>query len=180
MIVGFDYQNPEVVAQELDGLMKLKPALSQFLIYGPVPGTPFYERVMKDNLLQDVYTNDKDLYYRRGDGFATMVKHPTLSPKEIEDLQRWCFSEDFQRLGPSIFRTLEARLLGYHKLKNSPNPWLRRKAEFYAKELRGAYPAFLAGRLLAPTQPFGVGLATWKGASTRSWVRQRSRSGSDP
>jgi hypothetical protein len=150
MIVGFDYQNPEVVAQELDGLMKLKPALAQFLIYGPVPGTPFYERVMKDNLLQDVYTNDKDLYYRRGDGFATMVKHPTLSPKEIEDLQRWCFSEDFQRLGPSIFRTLEARLLGYHKLKNSPNPWLRRKAEFYAKELRGAYPAFLAGRLLGP------------------------------
>jgi hypothetical protein len=130
--------------------MKLKPALAQFLIYGPVPGTPFYERVMKDNLLQDVYTNDKDLYYRRGDGFATMVKHPTLSPKEIEDLQRWCFSEDFQRLGPSIFRTLEARLLGYHKLKNSPNPWLRRKAEFYAKELRGAYPAFLAGRLLGP------------------------------
>ena len=38
MIVGFDYQTPEVVAQELDGLMKLKPALAQFLIYGPVPG----------------------------------------------------------------------------------------------------------------------------------------------
>jgi radical SAM superfamily enzyme YgiQ (UPF0313 family) len=163
MIVGFDYQNPEVVAQELDGLMKLKPALSQFLIYGPVPGTPFYERVMKDNLLQDVYTNDKDLYYRRGDGFATMVKHPTLSPKEIEDLQRWCFSEDFQRLGPSIFRTLEARLLGYHKLKNSPNPWLRRKAEFYAKELRGAYPAFLAGRLLGPN------------AAVRRWIGDLER-----
>ena len=56
MIVGFDYQNPEVVAQELDGLMKLKPALAQFLIYGPVPGTPFYERAIKDNLLQEVYT----------------------------------------------------------------------------------------------------------------------------
>ncbi len=27
MIVGFDYQTPEIVAQELDGLMKLKPAL---------------------------------------------------------------------------------------------------------------------------------------------------------
>jgi radical SAM superfamily enzyme YgiQ (UPF0313 family) len=158
MIVGFDYQNPQVVAQELDGLMKLKPALSQFLIYGPVPGTPFYERVMKNNLLQDIYTNDKDLYYRRGDGFATMVKHPTLSPKEIEDLQRWCFSEDFQRLGPSIFRTLEARLLGYQKLKNSPNPWLRRKAEFYAKELRVSYPAFLAGKLLGPN------------ATVRAWI----------
>ena len=38
MIVGFDYQTPEVVAQELDGLMKLKPALAQFLIYGPRAG----------------------------------------------------------------------------------------------------------------------------------------------
>jgi hypothetical protein len=81
-----------------------------------------------------------------------MVKHPTLSAKDIEDLQSWCFNEDFQRLGPSIFRTLEARLLGYQKLKNSPNPWLRRKAEFYAKELRVAYPAFLAGRLLGPNR----------------------------
>ena len=150
MIVGFDYQNQEVVAQELDGLMKLKPALAQFLIYGPVPGTPFYERAIKENLLQEVYTKDKDLFYRRGDGFATMIKHPTLSPAQIEELQRWCFNEDFQRLGPSIFRTLEARLLGCRKLSNSPNPWLRQKAEYYAKELRAAYPAFLAGRLLGP------------------------------
>jgi radical SAM superfamily enzyme YgiQ (UPF0313 family) len=158
MIVGFDYQNQAVVAQELDGLMKLKPALAQFLIYGPVPGTPFYERVIKDNLLEEVYAKDTDLYYRRGDGFATMVKHPTLSPAEVEELQRWCFQEDFQRLGPSIFRTLEARWLGYQKLKGSANPWLRRKAEFYAKELRTAYPAFLAGRLLGPN------------AAVRHWI----------
>ena len=150
MILGFDYQSPEVVAQELDGLMKLKPALAQFLIYGPVPGTPFYERAIKENLLQEVYTKDTDLFYRRGDGFATMIKHPTLSPEQIEELQRWCFDEDFQRLGPSIFRMLEARLLGYRKLKNSPNHFLREKAAYYAKELRAAYPAFLAGRLLGP------------------------------
>ena len=73
MIVGFDYQTPKVVAQELDGLMKLKPALAQFLIYGPVPGTPFNERVMKENLLQDVYVKDPALMYRRGDGFATIT-----------------------------------------------------------------------------------------------------------
>ena len=87
MIVGFDYQNREVVAQELDGLMQLKPALAQFLIYGPVPGTPFHERIIKDNLLQDVYTDDKDLFYRRADGFRTMIKHPTLSAEEIEAIQ---------------------------------------------------------------------------------------------
>jgi len=49
--------------------------------------------------------------YRRADGFTTVIKHPTLSPAAIEDIQRWCFDQDFQRLGPSIFRVLEARLL---------------------------------------------------------------------
>jgi radical SAM superfamily enzyme YgiQ (UPF0313 family) len=163
MILGFDYQTPEVVAQELDGLMKLKPALAQFLIYGPVPGTPFYERAIKDNLLHEAYAKDKDLFYRRGDGFATMIKHPTLSPEEIEAIQGWCFEQDFERLGPSIFRTLEARLLGYRKLKDSVNPFLRQKAEFYAKELRGAYPAFLAGRLLGPN------------AAIRKWISDLER-----
>ena len=163
MIVGFDYQDREVVAQELDGLLELKPALTQFLIYGPAPGTPFHERVIRENLLQDVYTNDKDLFYRRADGFTTMIKHPTLSPESIEGIQRQCFEEDFQRLGPSIFRTLEARLLGCAKLKNSTNPWLRRKAEFYARELRRAYPVFLAGKLLGPN------------AAVRRWISELER-----
>src|SRR5512141_2162906 len=158
MIVGFDYQPPEVVAEELDGLLRLKPALAQFLIYGPVPGTPFYERVIKNNLLQDVYTTDKQLFYRRADGFRTMIKHPTLSPEQIEEMQRWCFEQDFQRLGPSIFRCLEARLLGYQRLKNSSNPNLRAKADYYARELRVAYPVFLAGRLFGPN------------ASVRRWI----------
>jgi radical SAM superfamily enzyme YgiQ (UPF0313 family) len=152
MIIGFDYQTPEIVAQELDGLMKLKPALGQYLIYGPVPGTPFHERVIKENLLHDIYTTDKDLFYRRADGFQTMMKHPTLSPKQIENIQTWCFEQDFQRLGPSIYRTLETRFLGYLKLKDSPNPVLRQKADYFANELRFAYPVFLAGRLLGPNK----------------------------
>jgi hypothetical protein len=164
MIVGFEYQNREVVAQELDGLMQLKPSLAQFLIYGPVPGTPFHERIIKENLLQDHYTTDKDLFYRRADGFRTMIKHPTLSPEEIEAIQTWCFDQDFQRLGPSIYRVLESRLLGHQKLKNSPNPRLRAKAEYYAAELRYALPVFLPGRLLGPN------------TAVRRWIGELERS----
>ena len=151
MIVGFDYQDQEVVARELDGLLQLKPALSQFLIYGPVPRTPFYERIIKENLLRDVYAQDSDLFYRSADGFSSLVKHPTLSGQAIQDLQQWCFEEDFRRLGPSIFRVLETRWLGYQKLKHSPNPRLRAKAATYLRELRVAYPVFLSGKVLGPT-----------------------------
>ena len=181
MIVGFDYQDREVVAQELDGLLKLKPALTQFLIYGPVPGTPFYERVIRENLLQDVYTKDRDLFYRRADGFTTMIKHPTLSPGAIENIQRQCFEEDFQRLGPSIFRVLETRLLGCRKLRNSPNPRLRQKAEHYAKDLAGGVPGVSRRQAARPQcGRSALGLAAWNGASTRCWERQRPASGLNP
>ena len=163
MIVGFDYQTQEVVAQELDGLVRLKPSLGQYLIYGPVPGTPFYERIMKENLLQDVYVKDTDLYYKSADGFRTLIKHPTLSAQEIEAIQEWCFAEDFQRLGPSIFRVLETRFLGYQKLKTSTNPLMRAKSEGHAAELRAAYPVFLAGRLLGPN------------ATVRRWIGDLER-----
>jgi haloalkane dehalogenase len=163
MIVGFDYQNENVVAEELDKLMELKPTLAQFMIYGPVPGTPFYERILEENLLHEVYVKDPELFYRRGDGFTTMIKHPTLSPGQIEDIQHWCYEQDFERLGPSIIRIQETRLLGYQKLKNSPNPFLREKAKYYGKELRNAYPVFLAGRLFGPN------------AKVRRWVHDLQR-----
>jgi radical SAM superfamily enzyme YgiQ (UPF0313 family) len=159
MIVGFDYQTPEVVAQEFDGLMKLKPALGQYLIYGPVPGTPFNERVRRENLMHEQYVENPELLYRRADGFTTTMKHPTLSAAAIEGLQQWCFDQDFQRLGPSIYRVLETHLLGYQKLKDSPNPRLRQKSECFAGALRFAYPIFLAGRLLGPNP------------TVRGWIR---------
>ncbi len=163
MIVGFDYQDREVVAQELEALMRLKPSLGQYLIYGPVPGTPFFERVMKEGTLREEYQKDWDGFYRRADGFTTMMRHPKLSAAEVEDLQRWCFEEDYQRLGPSVFRTIEAWWLGWRKLKDSANPQLRQKAAFYGRELRKAYPIFLAGRLLGPNR----GIRRWIGELER-------------
>src|SRR3989344_5681010 len=105
MVIGFDYQDQQVVQEELDGLLSLKPTLGQFLIYGPVPGTPFYERVMKENRMEERLANDPELYYKTADGFSAMVKHPTMAPEKIESLQRMCFEEDFNRLGPSIYRS---------------------------------------------------------------------------
>jgi haloalkane dehalogenase len=151
MIVGFDYQTKDVVAHELEGLLALKPSLSQFLIYGPTPGTPFYDRIMRDGLMRDDLRESPETFYRKADGFAAMVKHPTLSPAEIEEMQRWCFEEDFKRLGPSVYRVIETWLLGYLKNKDSGNPIVRAKARMFANDVRKAYPIFHAGVLLGPT-----------------------------
>ncbi len=159
MIVGFPYQTPAIIEEELAGLLALKPALTQFLIYGPSPGTPFFERVVREGLLHPDVAADPELFCRKGSGFFALVKHPSMEPWEIEAAQARCFEEDFRRLGPSIYRSLETWLLGYRKHKESPLAYLRLKAERFAREIRKAYPIFLAGKLFGPTAEVRRGIA---------------------
>ena len=149
MIVGLPYQTPEVIDEELDGLLALEPALCQFLIYGPTPGTPFYEQVMREGRLHEDFANDRERYYRNCTGFKAMVTHPTMTGAQIEKAQAHCFAEDLRRLGPSIFRSVDTWLTGYETLKDSPNKTLRLKARRFATEIRRAYPIFRAGKALA-------------------------------
>ena len=51
-----------------------------------------------------------------------------MSSSEIESMQRWCFEQDFQRLGPSIYRIVETRYAGYKKWRASSSDFLRKKA----------------------------------------------------
>lgn len=152
MIVGFDYQTPAVVREELRGLLKLRPTLSQFLIYGPTPGTPFYDRIQKEGRLRPELRENRRSYYRNCTGFKAMVTHPTMRGAEIEALQRECFEEDYRRLGPSSFRTIRVWAEGLRNLRRSANPALRRKAARFRIDLRRAYPLFLAARLFAPNK----------------------------
>jgi len=152
MIVGFPYQTPEIIQEEREGLFALKPALAQFLIYGPTPRTPFYDRIMAEGLLHKDLADDRERYYRRCTGFKAMVQHPTMTPEAIEAAQRESFERDFHRLGPSIYRAIETWFLGYLQFKNSPNAFLRKKAGRFAFEIRRAYPVFLAGRLFGPNR----------------------------
>jgi radical SAM superfamily enzyme YgiQ (UPF0313 family) len=150
MIVGFDYQSPKVITQELAGLMELRPELAQFLIYSPPPGTPFYDRVMSQGLMRHKYVEDADRRWHDGCGFKSIIRHPTMSSSEIESMQRWCFEQDFQRLGPSIYRIVETRYAGYKKWRASSSDFLRKKAASLEKDLRKAYLVFLVGRMLGP------------------------------
>jgi len=151
MIVGFPYQTPEIIEEELSGLLALRPVLSQFLIYGPCPGTPFYDQVVREGTLRPEVAEDRELFYRRGSGFYAMVSHPSMTPDQIEAAQQRCFQEDFRRLGPVLHRSVERWLEGYLKLRESPSAFLRAKAERIAADLRNAYPLFLVGRLFGPT-----------------------------
>lgn len=152
MIIGFDYQTPDVIREELSELMQLKPTFVQTLIYGPTPGTPFYDRVQKEQRLIQEYQDDRDLYYKRCTGFYGVVKHPALSADDLQSLQKECFRTDFHVLGPSIIRSVESWFLGYQKLVHEKSELLRKRAETYKQDILNSLPVFLTAKVLGPSQ----------------------------
>lgn len=151
MIVGFDYQTPEIIKAEHKHLMSLNPDLCQFMIYNPNPGTPLYDRVKGQGLFRKEFADNPEHYWKWASGFRSLLEHPSMTGREIEEMQEYCFRQDFRELGPSIYRVAATMLNGYLRHKDSPNPFLRLKAERFAKELRASYPMYLPGELFAPT-----------------------------
>ena len=153
MILGIPYQTNAITEEEFQTLMANRPALCQFLIYGPLPGTPFYEKVMADDLLHEDMLSNRMAYYRRCTGFAAMVKHPFLRRDEIEDLQRDFYRRDFERLGPSVLRVGEVKLNGWLKMKSHSNPHLREKAKDFRLKAASAL-ALLPIAIIGPKISF--------------------------
>ena len=152
MIVGLDYQTPAIVRAEFEELMGLGPTLSQFLIYGPTPGTPLGERALREGLFRPEYAADPERMWRESDGFSCLIRHPHMAPQQIEELQRWCFEEDFRRQGPSVVRTAEVWLEAWEALRDSPVPALRRRAEHAARRLARVGTLVPAAVALAPSR----------------------------
>lgn len=152
MVIGFEYQTEHIIQQELSELLTLKPTFTQFLIYGPTPGTPFYKRVLEEDKLLPEYRHDSEGYYKKCTGFYGMVKHPVLSSSELERLQRHCFETDFKVLGPSVVRSVRNWLLGYRTLHQDSSLLLRQRAEMYKTDILNSYPIFLAAKVYAPSR----------------------------
>ena len=150
MILGFDYHTPEIIREELGEFLSLNPTYAQFLIYGPTPGTPFFERVMREGRLHREMVEDAEGYYRKCDGFTSMVRHPSMSATEIEALQRECFETDFRVLGPSLVRSVETWFAGWKRYHDSDSPYLRAKAACWAEDVRRAYPLFRVAKRSGP------------------------------
>jgi haloalkane dehalogenase len=150
MMLGFEYHTPEIIRQEMAEFLALRPTYAQFLIYGPTPGTPFYDRIMKEGRFRPDMLADPERYYRNCDGFTSMVMHPTMKPGEIEALQQECFDTDYRLNGPSIVRSVEVWFQGWKRYHNSSSPYLRAKAQRWAEEIQLAYPVFRVAKRSGP------------------------------
>lgn len=129
MIIGFDYQTPEIIREEYEELLALRPSMCQFLIYGPAHGTPLHARLTAEGRIDPEVINDHHLH----DGFTLGFRHPHIDRERMSAIQRGLYREEFARLGPSVFRVVEDRLAGYTNLRGHPTPRVRAKAERYRR-----------------------------------------------
>jgi len=134
MIIGFDYQTPEIIEEEFEDLLSMRPSMSQFLIYSPAHGTPAYARMNAEGrLLPDVFSD-----HTKHDGFTLGFKHPQIDPEEMSSIQLRLFREEFERLGPSVFRVVDDWLTGHVNLREHNVERVRAKSLTYGKNAHRA------------------------------------------
>lgn len=149
---GFDFHTREIILKEIDNVLALKPCLTQFLIYSPVPGTALYEKLKKENRLLSYP-------WKHTDGHHLLFKHPHLKPKELQELKELARKKSFEVLGPSFFRLIETRFQGYKHFIDSSNERLQHRAQKDGRHAFKALPFFPAAKLFAPNKAVGKKLS---------------------
>lgn len=148
MMIGFDYQDEQTIASELEDLIEYRPSSTQIIIITPCIGTPLWDKLERTSRIRE----DLRDRYRLHDGFRLLFEHSRIPAERLELLQRELYRREYQALGPSLFRVLYAYFLGYEKLKNDQDPALRRRAANFRDKLRNSYVFYGAGILFAPNK----------------------------
>ncbi len=150
MIIGFDYQTPETIRQELLEILEAEPTYLQCLMYGPTPGTPLWERIEAEGRwLQG--GPGQGIPWGQCDGFRLGFEHPHISAQQMAELQRECYRRDLEHGGHSIFRAIDTWLQGWRTLRDAPQAYLRARGRIYERKLRACRPLVSAGLRRAPS-----------------------------
>lgn len=146
MMIGFDYQNEDIILSELNELVSCCPSSTQIILITPCVGTPLWNRLEQSSRIREETRED----YRFHDGFRLLFNHPKIPAERLELLQSELYKREYQVLGPSLFRILYTYFLGYKKLKDYSEPFLRKRADYFKGKLQKAYALYEIGILFAP------------------------------
>ena len=136
-IIGLEHHTPENIAEEIEYAVAHETDLHQFMLYTPVPGTPFYGEMVEQGRLLDV-----DLADIHGQD-AFNFRHSAITREDSSKFLNWAFRRDFERNGPSLFRVCRTTFEGWKRHKNDPDPRVRERFQREARLLRHVWAAVL-------------------------------------
>ena len=137
-IVGLEHHTPENIEEEIEYAVKLDTDFHQFMLYTPLPGTPFGEQMEREGrLLED--TDYADIHGQ----YKFNWKHPHISRDESKELLDGAFRRDYERNGPSLYRLCRTTLEGWKRYRKYPDLRVRERFEREARSLSTHYSALL-------------------------------------
>ncbi len=117
----------------------------QFMLYTPLPGTPLYAELSAQGRMKD--ESEYDLADIHGQSVFN-YRHPHIRDGLETELIVRAFQRDFEVNGPSVVRMARTMLAGWKRYKNHPDPRVRRRFAWEARDLPTVYSAVVAAARL--------------------------------
>ena len=144
--LGFEYHwtgrthTPDNIDQAIEHAVNHKTEFHQFMLYTPIPGTPLFKEFEQDNRLKSLAeVSIADIHGQ----FVFNYNHPHVKDGQETEFLLRAFRRDFEKNGPSIVRIIRNVLLSWLKFKNHPNPRIRERFAYEAKNLPVNYSGVL-------------------------------------
>jgi len=137
-IIGLENHTPENIDEAIDYAARHDTDFHQFMLYTPIPGTPLHAELTAKGLMKD------ESEYEHGDVHGQLIfnyHHAHIKDGLEGELMIRAFDRDFEVNGPSVTRIVRTTLAGWRRYKNHPDPRIRRRYEWEARELATTFAA---------------------------------------
>jgi radical SAM superfamily enzyme YgiQ (UPF0313 family) len=139
-IIGLENHTPENIDEAIDYAARHDTDFHQFMLYTPIAGTPFHAELAAKGLLKD--PSEYDVGDIHGQ-YIFNYRHPHIHDYQEAEFIVRAFDRDFQRNGPSTVRIVRTTLAGWQRYKNHPDPRIRRRHAWQARELATTFSALV-------------------------------------
>ena len=137
-IVGLDHHTPENIEGEIEHAVAHETDFHQFMLYTPVPGTPLHARMEEEGRMIEGI-DPADIHGQ----FKFNFRHKAISRDDSKRFLDWAFRRDFERNGPSLYRICRTTLAGWKRYKNDPDPRVRERFDWEARQIKTVYNSLL-------------------------------------
>ena len=144
-IIGLENHTPENIAEVIEHAVRHDTDFHQFMLYTPLPGTPLHAELSAQGRMKD------ESEYEIADIHGQSVfnyRHPHIRDGLEKELIVRAFERDFAVNGPSVVRIARTILAGWKRYKNHPDPRVRRRFAWEARDLASIYSAVVAAARL--------------------------------
>ncbi|HUT13932.1 MAG TPA: cobalamin-dependent protein [Thermoguttaceae bacterium] len=144
-IIALENHTPENIDEVIEYAARHDTDFHQFMLYTPIPGTPLHRELSDQGRMKDPGE------FEAGDIHGQSIlnyRHLHINDEQSAEFMIRAFDRDFERNGPSIVRITRTTLAGWKHYKDHPDPRVRRRFVWEARELATTYSALVAGAKL--------------------------------